>query len=134
MKIHPFFRVAKMHQGIDFTVPVGTKVYATADGIIKNIGSSGKQGNVITIDHGNGYKTVYAHLDRVLVAKNEKVRRGKIIALSGDSGISIWAHLHYEVWKNDKNYNPVLFFFAELKPTEIKKIIEISTHTGQSLD
>ncbi|MDR3226613.1 MAG: M23 family metallopeptidase [Prevotellaceae bacterium] len=134
MKIHPFYRISKMHTGIDYTVPTYTKVIATADGVVENIVDDTEKGIAIYINHGNGYKTVYAHLSRTLVSKGAKVKRGKIIALSGDTGLSIFPHLHYEVWKNNKLINPINCFFAELNPTQLKKMTDVSSNIGQSLD
>ena len=134
MKIHPFYRIAKMHTGIDYTVPVGTRVFSTADGIVEDIIDDAEKGKAIYINHGNSYKTVYAHLDQTLVRIGEKVKRGKIIGLSGDTGLSIFPHLHYEVWKDGKFINPINCFFAELNPAQLKKMINISSNIGQSLD
>ncbi|MDR3287243.1 MAG: M23 family metallopeptidase [Prevotellaceae bacterium] len=134
MKIHPFYRISKMHTGIDYTVSSYTKVIATADGIVENIIDDAEKGIAISINHGNGYKTVYAHLSKPLVSKGAKVKRGKIIALSGDTGLSIFPHLHYEVWKNNKLINPINCFFAELNPTQLKKMTDVSSNIGQSLD
>ncbi|MDR0754848.1 MAG: M23 family metallopeptidase [Prevotellaceae bacterium] len=134
MKIHPFYRIPKMHTGLDYTVPVNTKVFATADGFVENIIDDAAKGTAIYINHGNGYKTVYAHLSKALVSKGTKVKRGKLIALSGDSGLSIFPHLHYEVWKNGKLLNPINCFFAELKPAQLKEMIYASSNIGQSLD
>ncbi|MDR0420287.1 MAG: M23 family metallopeptidase [Prevotellaceae bacterium] len=134
MKIHPFYRIPKMHTGLDYTVPINTKVIATADGIVENIVDDAAKGIAIYINHGNGYKTVYAHLAKALVKKGAKVQRGKLIALSGDSGLSIFPHLHYEVWKNGKFINPINCFFAELNPTQLKTMLYTSSNIGQSLD
>jgi murein DD-endopeptidase MepM/ murein hydrolase activator NlpD len=135
LKIHPFYRIAKMHKGIDYTVPLNTKVVATANGIVENIMiDDAEKGTAIYIDHQNGYKTVYAHLGKPLVRKGENVKRGQIIALSGDTGLSIFPHLHYEVWKDGHFIDPISSFFAELHPDKIQQIIEISSNIGQSLD
>jgi murein DD-endopeptidase MepM/ murein hydrolase activator NlpD len=134
MKIHPFYRIPKMHTGLDYTVPINTKVIATADGIVENIVEDAAKGIAIYINHGNGYTTVYAHLAKSLVSKGASVQRGKLIALSGDSGLSIFPHLHYEVWQNGKLINPINCFFAELNPTQLKTMIYASSNIGQSLD
>ncbi|MDR2293077.1 MAG: M23 family metallopeptidase [Prevotellaceae bacterium] len=134
MKIHPFYRIPKMHTGLDYTVPINTKVFATADGVVEKIIDEAAKGTAIYINHGNGYQTVYAHLAKALVSKGTKVQRGKLIALSGDSGLSIFPHLHYEVWKNGKLLNPINCFFAELKPAQLKEMIYASSNIGQSLD
>jgi murein DD-endopeptidase MepM/ murein hydrolase activator NlpD len=119
---------------MDYTVPTGTRIFATADGIVEDIIDDAAKGKAIYINHGNGYKTIYAHLERVLVAKGTNVKRGKVIALSGDTGLSIFPHLHYEVWKDGKLINPINCFFAEINPAQLKKMRDISSNIGQSLD
>lgn len=135
MKIHPFYKMLRMHQGIDFTVPIGTDVYATGNGTVQLVETAPRgEGTRIIINHGFGYTTKYAHLNQVLVRKGQKVKRGQVIALSGDSGTSIWPHLHYEIQKNGKIHNPVNYFFAELSPEEMEIVINLASNTGQSLD
>lgn len=134
-KVHPFYKILKFHDGIDFTVPIGSNVFATGNGVVTSVATSAQgKGTVVTIDHGMGYQTSYAHLSKVLVSKGSNVKRGQIIALSGDTGMSIWPHLHYEVWKDGKIQNPVSYFFAELSPEEMKIVINLSSNNGQSLD
>ncbi len=134
-KIHPFYKILRMHEGIDFTVPVGTDVMATGNGIVESIENSDRGGGLkITVDHGFGYTTVYAHLSKAQVSKGSRVKRGQVIALSGDSGMSIWPHLHYEVRKDGKVCNPVNYFFGELTPEELDVIVYLTSNNGQSLD
>ncbi len=135
MKVHPFYKMLRMHQGIDFTVPIGTDVYATGDGIVQSVETAPRgEGTRIIIDHGFGYTTKYAHLSQVFVRKGQKVKRGEAIALSGDSGTSIWPHLHYEIQRNGKIHDPVNYFFGELSPQEMEIVINLASNTGQSLD
>ena len=135
MKIHPFYKMLRMHEGIDYTVPIGTEVYATGNGIVTSVETTPRgEGTRIIINHGFGYTTKYAHLSEVLVQRGQKVKRGQAIAFSGDSGTSIWPHLHYEVRKNNKIHNPVNYFFAELSPEELEIVINLASNTGQSLD
>ena len=135
MKIHPFYKMLRMHEGIDFTVPIGTDVYATGDGTVQLVETAPRgEGTRVVINHGFGYTTKYAHLDMVLVKKGQRVKRGQVIALSGDSGTSIWPHLHYEVRKNNKIHNPVNYFFGELTPKELEVVVKLASNTGQSLD
>lgn len=135
MKIHPFYKMLRIHEGIDYTVPIGTEVYATGDGTVALVETTPRgEGTRIIIDHGFGYTTKYAHLSNVFIKKGQKVKRGQVIALSGDSGASIWPHLHYEVQKNGKIHNPVNYFFAELSPEELEIVINLASNTGQSLD
>ena len=98
MRIDPFLKVRRMHYGLDFSVKKGTPIYATADGEVVIIKSSfGGLGKHIYLDHGNGYRTVYAHLNKFNVKKGQKVKRGELIAYSGNTGRSTSPHLHYEV-------------------------------------
>ena len=131
----PFYKVQKMHSGIDFSAPVGTHIYCTGDGVVEKVmtGSGGYGINII-IDHGYGYKTRYAHLNKSLVKKGQKVKRGEFIAEVGNSGKSTGPHLHYEVLKNDKPINPINFFFNDLTPEEYDKILELSEKPSMTMD
>jgi murein DD-endopeptidase MepM/ murein hydrolase activator NlpD len=135
MRIHPLYKTLVMHTGVDFTATVGTPVFATGDGIVLNPSSESVSGygNVIVIDHGYGYKTLYAHLSRKIVKPGEKVKRGEIIGYVGNTGISTGPHLHYEVIKNNKKVNPVNFFYNDLTPAEYEQIIKIASQVNQSL-
>jgi Membrane proteins related to metalloendopeptidases len=131
----PFYKVQKMHNGIDFSAPVGTRIYSTGDGVVERVinGNSGYGINII-IDHGYGYKTRYAHLNKSLVKQGQKVKRGELIAEIGNSGKSTGPHLHYEVIKNGKALNPINFFFNDLTPEEYDKILELSEKPSMTMD
>ena len=133
--LNPFYRTLKSHQGIDYTVAEGSSVFATADGVVKEISDkSSTLGKTIVIDHGNGYKTSYSHLLSVGVRRGQKVQRGDIIALSGNSGLSLAPHLHYEVRYNDLRIDPNHYFYMELSPVEYQRIIRIAQSGMQSFD
>jgi murein DD-endopeptidase MepM/ murein hydrolase activator NlpD len=135
VRIHPFYKVLKMHTGMDFTAPTGTEIYATGNGVVVDVVYSARgYGNTIIIDHGYSYKTLYAHLSKPLVKPGNKVRRGDVIGLVGSTGMSMAPHLHYEVRKNDEPINPINFYFNDLSPEEYDKIIELASQSGQSLD
>lgn len=135
MLMHPFYRTLQSHQGVDYSVPEGTHVFATADGTVKTVTkSSSTSGITLVIDHGNGYATSYAHLLSAKVKENDRVRRGDIIALSGNTGLSLAPHLHYEVRKDGIRVDPIHYFFMELTPDEYEQIIRISLSGMQSLD
>lgn len=134
MRIHPFFKTLKSHQGVDYTVPEGSRVFATADGKVKEISTRSTSGQSVVIDHGNGFETSYSHLGKINVRKGEQVRRGDIIALSGNSGLSLAPHLHYEVRNNGMRVDPIHYFFMELSPKEYKRIIRIAQSGMQSFD
>jgi len=133
MRIHPIYRSQRFHYGIDFTAPVGTPIRATADGEIIKASVSGAQGLVVIIDHKNGYKTVYAHLDGVNVRTGQRVKRGDKIGTVGNSGMSTAPHLHYEIRRNDKPVDPVNYFFGELSPAAFTRIRDLS-NLGRTFD
>ena len=135
MLMHPFYRTLQSHQGIDYTIPEGESIFATADGVVKDVlGKTSTSGITVVIDHGNGYTTSYSHLQKAKVKKREKVRRGDIIALSGNSGLSLSPHLHYEVRYEGVRVDPVHYFFMELTPDDYQKIMRISQSGMQSFD
>ena len=135
MRIHPFFKTLQAHQGVDYTIPEGSRVFATADGVVRNVSSrSSTQGRTVVIDHGNGYETSYSHLSKINVRKGQQVRRGDIIALSGDTGLSLSPHLHYEVRKDGMRVDPVHYFFMELSPGEYQRLMRIAQSGMQSFD
>ena len=133
--LNPFYRTLQSHQGVDYTVAEGSSVFATADGTVKEISDkSSTLGKTIVIDHGNGYQTSYSHLLSTLVRRGQKIQRGDIIALSGNSGLSLAPHLHYEVRFNGLRVDPIHYFFMELSPVEYSRIIRISQSGMQSFD
>jgi len=105
----PLHRKAALHKGIDFAAKPGTDVVAVASGIVTIAGKYGSYGNFIEVDHGNNYKTRYAHNNKVLVSKGDSVVKGQVIAALGNTGRSTGPHLHFEVLKNDKHINPITF-------------------------
>lgn len=114
-RIHPIYNVSLFHSGIDFSASEGTRVQSTGDGIVAFSGYDKGYGQKIIINHGYGYKTIYAHLSKSLVRQGQRVNRGEIIALSGNSGLSTGPHLHYEVQKDNVKVNPTAYFFDEKK-------------------
>ncbi len=135
LRIHPIYKIIKFHTGMDFTAPTGTDVYATGNGVIASVLSSQRGlGNNIIVDHGFGYSSVYAHLDRFNVKKGQKVQRGDVIGYVGNTGTSVAPHLHYEIKLNDLNVDPVNFYFNDLSAEMYERIIEIASKTGQSFD
>jgi len=117
MRIHPILRRPMFHRAIDFQAKRGTPVYAAADGIVRFSRRSGEKGNTIVIDHGNGYKTVYAHLLSMSVKTGQRVKQGQRIAKSGSTGRTTGPHLHFEVWDSRKHINP-LYVLPPLPGTE----------------
>ncbi len=133
-RIHPIYKVKKMHTGIDFAAPIGTPIYATADGKIEEVSVKfSGYGKMIVIDHGFGYKTRYAHMHEFAVRTGQNIKRGELIGYVGDTGISTAPHLHYEVMMNGVLINPVHYFFNDLTPAEYEKVVELSSVENQSL-
>lgn len=134
-RIHPIYKFAKFHEGLDFTAPKGTDVFATADGtIIQADNNSSGYGNVIVIDHGYGYKTRYAHLSAFKAKAGQKVKRGELIGKVGNSGLSTAPHLHYEVEKGVIKIDPINFFYNDLSAEEYLRMIELANKSNQSYD
>lgn len=134
-KMDPFYKVLTMHNGIDLIAGQGTPVLATADGVVLEVKRSGKgSGNIVEIGHDGGYRTLYAHLQDIVVRKGEHVKAGRKIANVGMSGNSFAPHLHYEVHKDSLVLDPVNFFFASFSPEDYMKAAYMAATTGQSLD
>jgi murein DD-endopeptidase MepM/ murein hydrolase activator NlpD len=134
MRVHPIYKVRKMHTGIDFAAAIGTPIYATADGVVDEVQVSfSGYGKMVEIDHGFGYRTRYAHMHGFAVRKGQRVKRGELIGYVGNTGLSTAPHLHYEVLINGNQVNPVHYFFNDLNPAEYEKIIELASIENQSL-
>ena len=134
MRIDPVYHVRRFHQGMDFTAPIGTEIFATGNATVKFSGWKQGYGNTVILDHGFGYETLYAHLYKSLVRKGQKVRRSDIIALVGNTGKSTGPHLHYEVRLNGKPIDPRNYYFYDLSPEEYDQMIQLSNNFGQMLD
>jgi murein DD-endopeptidase MepM/ murein hydrolase activator NlpD len=134
-RIHPIYKIFKMHNGIDFSAPVGTPVYATGGGVVQKVTRSSRGlGNQITVDHGFGYSTLYACLDELNVRQGQQLQRGEQVGTVGNTGQSVAPHLHYEVHLNGEPMNPINYFFLDLSPKDYGRLIVISMMSGQSFD
>ena len=134
-RIHPIYKTRKLHTGMDFSAKSGTPIYATGDGKVSKVKRSRRgYGNHVMIDHGYGYKTLYAHMKKYAVKKGQKVKRGEVIGYVGNTGTSVAPHLHYEVHKDGRKINPVNFYFNDLNAEEYEKMLEISSQNNQSFD
>lgn len=120
MRIHPVLRYRRMHEGLDFRADVGTEIYATGDGIVKFAGRKGTYGNLLEIDHGFGMITRYAHLSSFEdgIRPGKRVKRGEMVAYSGNTGLSEGPHLHYEVLIDGKPSDPLQYLIADISPEE----------------
>lgn len=108
-RVHPVFKQAKHHEGIDLVAGYGTQVRAAADGTVVFSGWEGGYGYLVKINHGYGYETRYGHNSKNLVSVGQTVKKGQVICLSGSSGVATGPHLHYEVRINGKPVNPAPF-------------------------
>ncbi len=134
-KINPFYKVSVRHNGLDMIAPAGEPVYAAADGVVRNVIKSRKGlGNVVEIDHRNGYVTRYAHLADIEVRKGRTLTKGTRIGYVGVSGNSFAPHLHYEVIRDTLVMDPVNYLFASVTPEEYMNMLVMSVVTGQSMD
>ena len=131
----PIYKIEKFHSGMDFTAALGTEAYATGDGVVYDVErNEWGYGNMVILDHGYGYKTRYAHLQKPAVRKGQKVKRGQVIGYIGATGKATGVHLHYEVLKNDDQIDPINFFYQDLTPDEYDQILEQSTLPTQTMD
>jgi len=134
-RVDPIYKTRKMHKGLDFSAPKGTKIYATGDGVIQMVKRDRwGYGTHIIIDHGYGYTTLYGHMSKASVKKGENVKRGQVIGLVGSTGKSTGPHLHYEVAKNGVQVNPVGYFYNDLTSDQYEEIVKLSSNPNQSFD
>jgi len=134
-RIHPIHKIRKFHAGMDFTCKQGTPIHTTGDGqVIFAEYSTNGYGMHVIIDHGFDYETLYAHMSKLEVRVGQKVRRGDVIGLVGNTGLSVGPHLHYEVHKGHEAVDPANYYFNDLSPAEYARMVEISRSAGQALD
>lgn len=133
-RMHPIYKTLRTHTGIDLVAPTGTKVFATGDAIVESANFERGYGKAIVLNHGYKYETMYGHLSEILVRPGQRVKRGEVIGLVGNTGLSTGSHLHYEIIKNGQKVNPVNYFLNDLSPTEFEEIRQISIRPNQSFD
>jgi murein DD-endopeptidase MepM/ murein hydrolase activator NlpD len=134
LRMHPLLGYVRPHNGLDFTAPAGAPIYSTGDGTVSIAQYSESLGNMVFVDHGFGFQTRYGHMTKFIVYAGEKVKRGQVIGYVGDTGLSVAAHLHYEVLYNGTYLNPINFFQRDLNNKEYEKLIEIGSKSVTSLD
>lgn len=133
-RMHPIYKILKMHEGVDFSAPMHTPIYAAADGYVKWIKKDKKgYGNHLLIEHGNGFKTHYAHMHTIIIKERQRITRGQQIGTIGNSGDSTAPHLHYEVYSNGKPVDPVQYFVGELTAAEYEAVRKQAAHQTQAL-
>ena len=130
----PIYGTSKFHEGMDFSSPIGTPVYATGSGTVTNASGKSQYGNLIEISHGYNYTTRYAHLSEILVKPGQAVKRGDLIGKVGNTGKSTGPHLHYEVRFRGQPQNPVNYYFYDLTPEEYDKMILEAENAGHVMD
>lgn len=133
-RMDPIYHTPRFHAGMDFTAPIGTDIYATADGVIASAGWEHGYGYCVQINHGYGYLTLYGHLSSIKVQRGQKVTRGYVIGLVGNTGKSTGPHLHYEVHYRGNIMNPQNYYFLDLSPKEYDKMVEMTNNSGQMFD
>jgi murein DD-endopeptidase MepM/ murein hydrolase activator NlpD len=134
-RIDPVYKDRRLHPGLDFTAPVGTPIYAAADGVVRDAGfNTGGYGNRVVVNHGFGYETLYAHMVRIKARVGTRVKRGEVIGYVGSTGKSTGPHLHYEVHKNGTQLDPIYFFYNDLTPAQFDRILKLAAASNQSFD
>ena len=134
-RIDPVYKDRRLHPGLDFTAPIGTPIYAAADGVVKDAGfNTGGYGNRVVVNHGFGYETLYAHMVRIKARVGTRVKRGEVIGYVGSTGKSTGPHLHYEVHKNGTQLDPIYFFYNDLTPAQFDRILKLAAASNQSFD
>ncbi|WP_298782079.1 M23 family metallopeptidase [uncultured Polaribacter sp.] len=133
MRMHPILKINKFHKGMDFTAATGTPIYASGNGKVDRAERSTTFGKVVYIEHGYGYKTIYAHMSKIKVQKGDVVKRGDLIGFVGNTGLSVSPHLHYEVHKNGVALNPLNFYYGNLSLEEFAALQKASEES-QSFD
>ncbi|MFM7234530.1 MAG: M23 family metallopeptidase [Flavobacteriales bacterium] len=134
-RIHPIYKIARMHTGLDFAAEIGTEIYATGDGIVQSVENKlSGYGQHVIIKHGFGYESLYAHMSRVAVQAGQRIYRGQIIGYVGSTGASTGPHLHYEVIKNGEKVDPSFYFYSDITPEQYEEMLKRATNVKQSFD
>jgi murein DD-endopeptidase MepM/ murein hydrolase activator NlpD len=134
-RLDPIYKTRRFHEGLDFSAPIGTDIYATGDGEVVAVKSTAiGYGKYVIIDHGFGYSTLYAHMDGFTVREGQKVNRGDVIGFVGNTGKSTGPHLHYEVRIKGKAVDPAHYFFQDLTTEQYEEMINISSNSNRTFD
>lgn len=133
-RIDPIYGTTRFHSGMDFSAPSGTDIYATGDGTVEKAGWQTGYGNTVIINHGYGYKTLYAHMRDIRVRVGKKVVRGEVLGTVGSTGKSTGPHLHYEVHVKGQVVNPVNYYFMDLAAEDYDRMIQLAENQGKMMD
>ena len=135
LKHNPLYKVDIRHDGIDLVAPQGSPVYASAAGTVRTVIRSNKGlGNIVEVDHKNGYRTRYALLGDISVSQGRTVKKGQKIGTVGISSTTFAPHLHYEVLRGEEVQDPVHYLFSSVSPEEYARMLYMAVSTRQSLD
>ena len=134
VRVDPIYKTTKFHEGMDFSANIGTPIYATGNGTLTKAGWQSGYGRVVVINHGYGYETLYAHMNKINVRVGQKVTRGEVIGEVGNTGKSTGPHLHYEVHVKGRVVNPVNYYFMDLNAEDYDRMIQIATNHGNVFD
>lgn len=134
VRVDPIYKTTKFHEGMDFSANIGTPIYATGNGTVTKAGWQSGYGRVVVINHGYGYETLYAHMNKINVRVGQKVTRGEVIGEVGNTGKSTGPHLHYEVHVKGRVVNPVNYYFMDLNAEDYDRMIQIATNHGNVFD
>ncbi len=136
MRYHPVLKYKRMHEGVDFRADVGTPIHATGDGVVQLARRKGTYGRLLIIDHGNGIESHYAHLSSFKnnIEPGSEVKRGEVIAYSGNSGVTEGPHLHYEIHRQEETVDPINYLFADITPEEYSMYRRIAQNNPKSMD
>lgn len=134
-RIDPVYKIPRFHAGLDFTAPIGTPIYATADGVVKTatFAASGF-GNHVVINHGYGYESLYGHMVRIKARVGQTVKRGEVIGYVGSTGKSTGPHCHYEVHRGGTPVDPIYYFYNDLTPAQYDRLLKLAASSNQSFD
>jgi murein DD-endopeptidase MepM/ murein hydrolase activator NlpD len=134
-RVDPVYKTTKFHAGLDFAAPLGTPIYATANGTVETAGNTGNgYGNHVIIHNGYGYSTLFGHMFKIKVRPGEKVKRGEIIGWVGNTGKSTGPHCHYEVHRNGEPVDPVFYFYNDITPEQYDRLLKLASSSNQSFD
>ena len=133
-RIDPVYHIRRFHEGMDFSAPIGTDIFATGNGTVVYAGWRQGYGETVEIDHGFGYATRYAHCHKLKVRVGQKVKRGDVIALVGNTGKSTVPHVHYEVHYQGRPIDPRNYYFYDLSPEDYDKMVQLSSNMGNMMD